>query len=171
MLAAPRLDFMELIENTSAATHVSHITLGAVGYRINMLRSATGSAYVAFCGEGEREAILTRLRASARPGDALARDAKWVARRLAQVRERGYGFRDSSFGGHYDKPRREEDDGRDSMAAPILGRDRVLGCVNITWAKRADSLRGVAARHLDDLRQAARAIAAAMGEKPPDSTA
>ncbi len=164
VLAAPRLDFMELIENTSAATHVQHITLGQVGYRINMLRSATGSAYLAFCGEGEREAILARLRLSPRPGDAMSRDAKWVARRLREVRERGYGFRDPSFGGDYDRPRKEVDDGRESLAAPVIGRDRILGCANITWPSRADTLKGVAGRHLEDLRAAARAIAAAMGE-------
>jgi IclR family mhp operon transcriptional activator len=164
VLAVPRLDFMELIENTSAATHLTHIAIREVGYRINMLRSATGSAYLAFCGEGEREAILTRLRASARAGDALASDAKWVARRLGQVRERGYGFRDPGFGGHYDQPRRDWDDARESLAVPIASSDRLLGCINITWPARADALAAVAQRHLEDLRQASRAIAAAMAE-------
>ena len=162
VLAVPRLDFMELIENTSAATQLQHIAIREVGYRINMLRSATGSAYLAFCGEGEREAILTRLRASLRPGDALASDAKWLARRLGQVRERGYGFRDAGFGGDYDKARREFDDARESMAVPIFCGDRILGCVNITWTSRADTLSAVATRHLADLRQAAQAIGAAM---------
>ena len=32
VLAAPRLDFMELIENTSAATHLTHIAIREVGY-------------------------------------------------------------------------------------------------------------------------------------------
>lgn len=162
VLAAPRLDFMELIESNRPVSSVSHIPLGHVGFRINMLRSATGSAYIAFCGEGERNAILARLQASGRPGDAVARDPKWVARRLAQVRECGYGFRDASFGGDYDRPRREFDDARDSIAAPIIEGDRVLGCVNLTWSTRAADLASVAARHLKDLREAAAAIAEAM---------
>ena len=78
------------------------------------------------------------------------------------MRERGYGFRDPGFGGHYDQARRDWDDARESLAVPIASSDRLLGCINITWPARADALAAVAARHLEDLRQASCAIAAAM---------
>lgn len=167
VLAAPRLDSMEVIETNRPVSYVSHIPLGPVGLRINMLRSATGGAYLAFCGEGERAAILARLQASGRPGDAAARDEKWVARRLAQVRERGYGFRDTSFGGHFDKPRREFDDGRESLATPIIVGDRVLGCVNLTWTARVADFMTIARTHLGAVRDAADQIARAMNEDAP----
>lgn len=164
VLAAARLDAMEVIETNSPVSYVSHIPLGPVGLRVNMLRSATGAAYLAYCDEGERAAILARLQVSGRPGDAVARDEKWVARRLAQVRESGYGFRDTSFGGHFDKPRREYDDGRDSIATPILAGDRVLGCVNLTWTARVADVATIARKHVAALRDAADRIARAMNE-------
>ncbi len=167
ILAAPRLDAMEVIETNSPVAYVSHFPLGPVGFRINWLRSATGIAYLAYCSEGERAAILARLQTSPHPGDAVARDEKWVSRRLAQVRERGYGFRDPSFGGHFDKARREHDDGRDSIAMPIVIGDRVLGCVNLTWSTRVADLKSIAAKHLGELRDAANRIAEAMSDDPP----
>jgi IclR family mhp operon transcriptional activator len=164
ILAAPRLDCMEVIETNSPVSFVSHIPLGPVGFRINMLRSATGIAYLAYCSEGERAAILTRLQGTGRPGDALSRDAGWVSRRIAQVRARGYGFRDPAFGGHFDKPRREYNDGRDSIATPIVVGDRVLGCVNLTWSTRVANRTLVAAKHLKSLQRATTEIALKMGE-------
>jgi IclR family mhp operon transcriptional activator len=167
ILAAPRLDCMEVIETNSPVAYVSHFPLGPVGFRINWLRSATGIAYLAHCSDGERAAILARLQASPHPGDAVSRDEKWVARRLAQARDRGYGFRDASFGGHFDKSRREYDDGRDSIAAPIVVGDHVLGCVNLTWSTRVADLKSIASKHLGELRDAADRIARAMSEEAP----
>jgi IclR family mhp operon transcriptional activator len=158
---------MEVIETNSPVAFVSHFPLGPVGFRINWLRSATGSAYLAYCSDGERAAILARLQASAHPGDAVARDEKWVARRLAGVLERGYGHRDPAWGGHFDKSRREFDDGRDSIATPIAVGDRVLGCVNLTWSTRVADLQSIATRHLGELRDATNAIAEAMSEDLP----
>jgi len=164
ILAASRLDSMEVIETNSPVAFVSHFPLGPIGFRINWLRSATGSAYLAYCSEGERAAILARLQSSPHAGDAVARNEKWVTRRLAQVRQRGYGFRDASFGGHFDKPRHEFDDGRDSIAMPIIAGDRVLGAVNLTWSTRVTDLDAFVAKHLRELRDATSKIAEAMRE-------
>ena len=56
VLAAPRLDWMEVIETNSPVAYVSHFPLGPVGFRINWRRSATGVAYLAYCSDGERAA-------------------------------------------------------------------------------------------------------------------
>ena len=167
ILAVPRLDYMEVIETNSPVSFVPHFPLGPVGFRINMLRSATGSAYLAFCTEGERAAILTRLQMTGRPGDTLSLDLDWVTRRLAQVRTRGFGFRDSAFGGHFDKPRREYNDGRDSIAAPIVVGDRVLGCVNLTWSTRVAKRATIAVKHLKSLQRATTEIALRMNDDTP----
>jgi IclR family transcriptional regulator, mhp operon transcriptional activator len=66
ILAVPRLGHMEVIEANAPRSYFHHIPLGPVGFQINMLRSATGRAYLAFCTERECAAILTRLRASRR---------------------------------------------------------------------------------------------------------
>jgi IclR family mhp operon transcriptional activator len=164
ILAVPRLDYMEVIETNAPASFVPHFPLGPVGFRINMLRSATGSAYLAFCTDGERTAILARLQMTGRPGDRLSLDLDWVSRRLAQVRNRGFGFRDAAFGGHFDKPRREYNDGRDSIATPIVIGDRVLGCVNLTWSTRAVTRAAIVTTHLKSLQRATTEIAMKMSQ-------
>jgi IclR family mhp operon transcriptional activator len=167
ILAAPRLDYMEVIETNSPVSFVSHIPLGPVGFRINMLRSATGIAYLAYCSEGERSTILARLQSTGRVGDSISHDVDWVSQRLAQVRACGYGFRDPAFGGHFDKPRREYNDGRDSIAAPIVVGDRVLGCVNLTWSTRVAKRATIAVKHLKSLQRATTEIALRMNDDTP----
>jgi IclR family mhp operon transcriptional activator len=161
ILAVPRLDHMEVIEANAPRSYFHHIPLGPIGFQINMILSATGRAYLAFCSESERAAVLTRLRHSNRPGDQPTRNEDWVRRVLAATRRRGYGLRDPRFGGDYDRTRRERDDGRDSLAMPIIVDERVLGVINLTWIQKVADRRDIVAKHLDDIRRAARRIEAA----------
>ena len=87
-----------------------------IGFRINLLRSATGRAYIAFCSESERQAMLVRLVASKEPGNFMARKPAMVERLLDETRRLGYGHRTPDFGGHFDQTRREWNGGRDSIA-------------------------------------------------------
>jgi IclR family transcriptional regulator, mhp operon transcriptional activator len=161
ILAVPRLDHMEVLETNAPRSYFHHIPLGPVGFRVNMLRSATGRAYLAWCAPTEREAILQRLRASGDPGNALARQPVLVKRLLEETRRLGYGHRVSDFGGHYDLPRRESDDGRDSIAVPIRSGSEVVAAVNLTWIHKVVSRTRVVESHLEPLR----AAAAEIGEK------
>lgn len=54
------------------------IDAATVGLRLPMLKSATGKAYLAYCGDAEREAILQNLGRSRLPEDARARDSRYV---------------------------------------------------------------------------------------------
>lgn len=164
ILAVPRLDYMEVIETNRPRSYFHHIPLGPIGFRINMLRSATGRAYLAFCGEAEREAVLARLRASHQAGDALARNAAWVARMLNETRRQGYSVRQPDFGGHYDKPRSAWDDGRNSIALPIAVGGAVIGCVNLTWIAKVAPVQEIVQRHLGSLKEATAEIARRMQE-------
>jgi IclR family mhp operon transcriptional activator len=164
---------MEVIETNSPRSYFHHIPLGPIGFRVNMLRSASGRAYLAHVEVAERDALLERLCASSAPGDAAAHDRRSVLRVLAETRRRGYAVREPSFGGHYDKMRREWDDGRDSIAVPIIvgesndgGSARVVGCVNLTWIRRVTTVAKIVARHLPALRAAAGEIAVAVGGTP-----
>lgn len=137
VLAVPRMTYMEVIETNAPRAYHDEIRLGPVGFKINMLRSASGRAFLAACDGVVREAVLDRLRASARPGDRLAHDADAVARILSETANRGYGLRDSDFGGHYDEGRGTSDDGRDSLGVAIrMGHDAV-GALNVTWSRRS----------------------------------
>ena len=102
ILAVPRLDHMVVIETNRPMSYFNYILAAPIGFRINMLRSASGRTYLAFCSQKERAAIFARLRSSSRPGDALARSPTKINQILAETRRRGYGTRDPDFGGHYD---------------------------------------------------------------------
>ncbi|MDH4189029.1 MAG: helix-turn-helix domain-containing protein [Betaproteobacteria bacterium] len=162
ILAVPRLDYMEVIETNRPRSYFHHIPLGPIGFRVNMLRSATGRAYLAFCGDTERAAVLARLRASSQPGDMLARNPAGVSRVLNETRRRGYGVRHADFGGHYDKSRVASDDGRDSIALPIYAFGSVIGCVNLTWIVKVAAAQQIVHDHLGTLQAAALEVGRAM---------
>lgn len=158
VLAVPRLDHMEVIETNRPLSYFSHIPLGPIGFRVNMLRSATGRAYLAFCSDSERKAVLRRLVASDDPGNLVARDAAAVQRLLEETRSLGYGHRTRDFGGHFEKTRREWDDQRDSIAVPIWAGDEVIAAVNLTWMHKVTTVAQMVKTHLPQLTKAAQEI-------------
>lgn len=158
ILAVPRLTHMEVIETNRPQSYFSHLALGPIGFRVNMLRSATGRAYLAFCGEDERRAILQRLMASDDPGNYIARTPAAVDKVLEETRRAGYGIRASDFGGHFEKTRRESDDMRDSIAIPIWAGEEVVAAVNLTWIHKAATVPQIVKTCLPHLTQASREI-------------
>lgn len=131
-----------------------------LGYEINILRSAVGRAYLAFCPDDEREEILEALRHSQRAGDEMASNRRYVTHLLRETRALGYGVREQTFGGAYDKSRSVHDDGLSALAVPIVKPDgAIAGCVNIVWIERLFDASEMAARHLSDLRDTAARIA------------
>jgi IclR family mhp operon transcriptional activator len=137
VLAVPRLTHMEVLETNAPRSYFHHIPLGPVGFEINILRSATGRAFISFCEDAKREATLDALRQSGRKGDRIASNPGVVSRIIEETRTRGYGLRDFDFGGHFDEGRLVSDDGRDSIAVPIRLERHVPGVINLTWAKKA----------------------------------
>src|SRR5436853_235637 len=91
-------------------------------------------------------------------GHELARDPVAMRRILEATRRRGFSVRAPDFGGHYSKTRREADDGRNSIAMPIGTGGHVLGCVNLTWRRKALTLTEVVQRYAGDLRTAVTTI-------------
>jgi IclR family mhp operon transcriptional activator len=162
VLAVPRLTWMEVVETNSPRAYFHEVHLGPVGYRVHLLQSSTGRAYLAHCSTAEREAVLQRLRQSSDPADAIAKDTALVDRVLEQTRRQGYGQRELHFGGFYAKGGPDADETYTSIAVPICVAERVIGCVNLTWIARAASAGEIAARHLADLKGAAAQIAARM---------
>lgn len=160
VLAVPRLTHMEVIETNVSRAYFDDIALGPVGFRVNMLRSASGRAFLAFCEAPVREAILEALRRSDRPGDRGARDPAYVAHLLKQTQAQGYGLRDPDFGGDFDRGRAEVDDGRESLALPIRLGAHVPATLNITWTRRVLGREAGARQLADAVRKAAEAVAA-----------
>jgi IclR family mhp operon transcriptional activator len=167
VLTVPRLDYMEVIETNSSQAYFDLIRRRPIGYRLNYLRSASGRAYLAFCSDQEREAVLRRLRENGAPGNEKASDQGFVRELVRSGKRNGYGVRTPDFGGHFTRTRKEADDGRSSVAMPIVVDGEVLGCMNLTWRTKVISLARMVERHGDDLRDAIRQveqrIAQAMG--------
>lgn len=136
VLAVPRLTHMEVIETNASRAYIDNIPLGPVGFRVNMLRSASGRAFLGFCEDAVREATLDRLRNSRRPGDRWARDLGYVSRMIAETRAQGFGLRDPDFGGDFDHGRDRTDDHRDSLGVAIRVGGHVPGTINVTWSRR-----------------------------------
>jgi IclR family mhp operon transcriptional activator len=157
VLAVRRGGEMEIIETNRPRSHVSHLPIGPVGARINMLLTSTGRAYLGFCSQEEREEVLAILRRSAAPADAFARDAVWVARTVAQTQAQGYGRRDPAMAGEGRGPM--PDDGRNSIAVPIIVAGQVVAAMNLTWTRRAASTGQIVADYLGELRAAAAEMA------------
>jgi len=170
ILAVPRLTHLEVKETNAPRAYFHHIPLGPIGFQINYLRSATGRAYLAYCEQPKREAILDRLRQSGRKGDAFAHSEDSVARILEETRARGFGLRDHDFGGHFDEGRAGVDDGRDSIGVAIRVGASVPGAINITWAKRALNRAAATELFAERTMEAAREIAERLTETPTNFT-
>jgi IclR family transcriptional regulator, mhp operon transcriptional activator len=121
-----------VIAETSQTQTPFLIKAGGIGSPVNWLLSGVGRAYLAYCGDKEREEILGRLRKSDKLADRLAHEPKRLDKILAETRQRGYGIRDPGFiGGFYGTA--PQDDGLAAIALPLLDRNRVHGSINILW--------------------------------------
>ena len=155
VLAVPRLDYMEVIETNSPKSYFSHIPLGPIGFRVNMLRSASGRTYLAYCSDAEREAVMQRLASSNDPGNYLAKRPAMVERLFEETRRLGYGQRYQDFGGHFDLSRREWNDGRDSIAVPLIVGTDVIAVINLTWFHKVKTVSQIVQAHLSELKKTA----------------
>jgi len=139
-------DAMYLRETTRRFSPLT-IDSARVGLRLPMLQSATGRAYLAFCSEPERLAIIENLKRSPAPDDAPARDARYVANVLAMTRRNGYGERHGEI---FPKT--------GAIAVPVMHGERVMCCLNISFIASALTPKEAALRYLASLRAAAKTI-------------
>jgi IclR family mhp operon transcriptional activator len=168
VLSVPRLDHMETLETNSTKAYFDELPPRPRGFRVNMLRSASGRAYLAYCPPRERHAVLQRLRGRNGPGEATASDLNAIRQLVESTRRRGYATRTSDFGGDYERPRSEVDDGRNSIALPVQLERHVLGCMNLTWRRDVVSLQQIVRLHLHDLRRAVAAVEAGVRQARPE---
>tara|TARA_R110001599_G_scaffold151399_2_gene336131 strand:- start:500 stop:1327 length:828 start_codon:yes stop_codon:yes gene_type:complete len=170
VLAVPRLTHMEVVETNAPKSYFPNIPLGPIGFEINMLRSASGRSYIAFCDSDKRNAILDRLKLSQRAGDMIAQNQARIEKMIDRTRAQGYSARDPDFGGHFDESRQVVDDLRDSIAMPIQIGPIIPAVVNVTWSVRAMNREKAVEFCLPALGEAVRNIATALQKERLDFT-
>jgi len=119
--------------------------------RLPMLLSALGRAYIAFCPETERQTILSVLRMSNAPTNALAKDEKAVTRLIASIRKRGYASTAPVPG-----------DPATGIAIPIMQGEQAEAALTMRYFGSAMTEAEAARRYLAPMRAAADAISAAL---------
>lgn len=144
---------MQLRESSRLRSYFSLHRL-SIGFRINMALSAPGRAYLAFCPERERRAIISQLRVAKDPGLREVGGEEALQRIVGETRSRGFGTRDPRWGGHVSQPKSEYDDGLMAIAVPILVRGRAIGCINLVWIARLFKPGQIVREHLADLQEA-----------------
>jgi IclR family transcriptional regulator, mhp operon transcriptional activator len=121
-----------LVRDTTHHLSSLSIDYGMVGRRMGMLRTAGGLAYLAFCPDNERQAILGLLALSDAPEDQPAREGRRLNSILQAVRHRGYAVQDRVI-----NPKTA------SISVPIKAGRRVHGCVSLIYIASALTLKDV----------------------------
>ncbi|MHC8349771.1 IclR family transcriptional regulator domain-containing protein [Pseudomonas sp. RT4P38] len=130
-----------------------------VGRRLPVLQAATEMAYLAFCGEAEREQILALLATRDEPDYHLARDRLALDNILRKACHRGYGE-------NYMGWNREANIA--SIAVPLYDdSQRLLGCVSPIYIAKAMSIELAAERYLPALQAFAQQVRQSLGECTP----
>jgi IclR family mhp operon transcriptional activator len=117
----------------------------APGFRVPILQSSSGRAFLAFCPQSQRDTLLEILGRSNREEDRLARNRPELQKLLGDVRAQGYATAV--------RARRVSDEV--SMAVPIVVDDRVLATLVVRFAATAVPMKQAIDRFLPRLRDAA----------------
>ena len=134
-----------VIQETTHERSPLSIDRGMIGYRLPMLRSSAGRAYLAFCAQAEREIILQHIGRLNDAEDGAFLEPVWLQAMLVETRANGYGSRDSiEF-----RPQTA------SLAVPIMVAGSVAACVSMIWIRSALTLNEAVSRHLPALRELA----------------
>ncbi|MFG1241476.1 DNA-binding transcriptional regulator [Xanthobacter versatilis] len=120
-----------------------------IGRRLPMLQTASGTAYLAFCPQEERESIIDFLARQPRMECRLARDRPALDDMLARVVQRGYGTNHMNW---TDEPKMA------GIALPIRGRQGLLGCLSVVYVASAMTTAMAASRYLESLRRTVKSI-------------
>ena len=118
------------------------------GFRVTILGSAAGLAYLSFCPKEQRDTLLEMLAKSKEPENQSAKNKKKVYETLVETRKRGFAI-------WYRKRRVANET---SLAVPIIVEDRLLACLSMRFASTAVPEAEAIKRFVPKLRQAAQDI-------------
>jgi IclR family mhp operon transcriptional activator len=137
-----------LVRDTTDHTSPLAIERVSAGFRIPLLTTSSGRAYLAFCQPEQRATLLEILSRSTREEDKLARSPPEVQKILDEARQQGYATAV--------RPRRVSEEV--AMAVPVLVEDRVLATVAVRFSATAVPQRLAVERFVPKLRETAQKI-------------
>lgn len=158
VMGVPRLDHVEIIETNSPLMRFDSTILGPVGAKLSYIHTATGRAYLAACDERERDAIIERLK----PADASPASVAALNALIAEIQQRGYSTREPAINWPDMSRAQVLQDGRRSIAVPVVTSNGACAAINITWPARRVSTQQVVDQHLAALIETAQLIGAAI---------
>lgn len=137
-----------VIQETTHGRSPLSIDRGMTGYRLPVLRTSSGRAYLAFVADEERELILRHIENLGLPEDKPFLDRAYLAGLLAEARAKGYATREAGeFRPH-----------TSSIAVPVRIEETTVACLSMIWIRSAMSIRQ-AARYVEILQEIATRIA------------
>lgn len=132
------VDAMVVRETTHRFSRLSfHRSM--VGRRLPLLETASGLAYIAFCPQKEREALITLLASRDDEEGEIARDSKRVNNLILRTQRKG-------FGENYMNWNQEERIA--SIAIPIRSKEEVIACLNLVYIAEAMPIDQAAKKYL-----------------------
>lgn len=129
------------------------------GFRIPVLTTSLGRAYLAFCGEAERAAVVARLAEVPGPSTELARRPDELAGLLAEIQARGYALTDPGYSHEM------FDDKVWAIGVPVRTDAKVFAAMNVMLLHSAVPEKAGIAQFLEPLQRTAARIAAALAER------
>lgn len=125
--------------------HVSPLSFhtGVMGAHIPLARTAAGRAYLAFCGDTERELLLAMLRSRDDGEGKAARDQCGLLHGLETTRRNGYALNEGNdwIGqGRYG-----------AIAVPVRRGGAVAGCLDMVFSKRAVPIQLAVSKYAPEL--------------------
>jgi len=129
------------------------------GFRASVLMTSLGRAYLAFCGEEERQSIIALLAASPDAWNGLARQPRKLQLMLNEVYEAGYAVMDEEYS------KREFGGLAWAIGVPVSSGGRVFASINMLMLKSAVSREEAEQKFLVPLQETAARLAEALMQK------
>ncbi|WP_114951561.1 DNA-binding transcriptional regulator [Sphingosinicella terrae] len=125
----------------------------SIGMRLSLVTRALGRAYLAYCSDEERQALLDLVASGGGEGADHARDAKMIDKIVSETRARGYAIRDPLV-----RPVSS------TLAVPIFMDSTVTASIGFTWFRSTYDIEKAVERYLTTMREAAKDISRRLSE-------
>lgn len=146
--------FMEIAESTRLLSPF-FVQRMLTSETVTLPATAIGQAYLAFCPSDELAEIREELAAVEFQIANFYGGETAFQNEMAQIRTRGYAARHPAQTGQTSLTVENYDDGLAAIAVPLSKQDRVWGCLNLLWNRKAASVTKMVDQHLGDLESTA----------------